>query len=83
MSKRKQQHHKENTPLIVVIGIVAVFLFALMYWQIFLYCVVTLFLLILLYVAFKIRNYFAKRAAPLMRDSRYISPQLRWAVWKY
>jgi HNH endonuclease len=65
----------------------ALVLFALDYWQLFLWCAEGAGGLIILYLLYKIAKWMERRetaeeqqGAP-MRDSRYISPELRQAVW--
>ena len=85
-SSRKRQR-KGDTFLLIIVGAAVVYLFALKYWVIFLWCVGILLLLLLLYITFRVTRYIKKqqqkkgKQTEIVRDSRYISPQLRQSVW--
>ena len=83
MSRYRRRAKQKGNPLpLIGASLLVLGLFALEYWQLFLYSVIALFVLALLFMVFKIVK--QRRRVPqreLMRDSRYISPKLRQAVW--
>src|SRR5437762_9838659 len=88
---RRKRHRKEYTLLFIVVSILVLFLVFLGYFISFWYYLFVLFLLAQIYITFKLteptltgRTRIRKQTklARLMRDTRYISPRLRQAVWK-
>lgn len=84
-SRRKRQR-RGDVFLLIIVGALGIYLFALKYWEIFLWCVGGLLLLLLLYIAYRIMRHIKKQQkksqqTEVVRDSRYISPQLRKDVW--
>ena len=84
---RKRSRKTRSNPFpLVAASLLTLSLFAIEYWQIFLYSMAVLLGLMVLYLAYKIYMWVKGRKAGglqagVVRDSRYISPQLRQAVW--
>ena len=81
-NRRTKRRRKGNIFPLIGASLLVLGLFALQYWQLFLYSVIALFVLALLFMVFKIVKHMRRTPQrELMRDSRYISPSLRQAVW--
>ncbi len=80
--KRRKRQPKRNLFPLIGASLLILGLFALEYWELFLYGVIILGVVVVLYVTFKIIRH-TRETAPStpLRDSRYISPRLRQAVW--
>ena len=83
MGRYRRQARRKGNPLpLIGASLLVLGLFALEYWQLFLYSVIALSVLVALFVVLKIVKYMRRTPQRgLVRDSRYISPKLRQAVW--
>ena len=84
--RRKRGKRPSNTFALVATAMVVIgLLLVVKFWQIVLLCLGGMGLLVLLYVAFRIARRRKKKSiqrTEIVRDSRYIPPQLRQAVWE-
>jgi len=82
-SRRKRQS-RGSWLLLLVIGGIGIFIFARLYWTIFLLTTIGLgtglLLVLIAWVTMRMRRRRGKQTE-IVRDSRYIEPQLRQAVW--
>ncbi len=81
--RRAKRQRKGNPFPLMGASLLVLALFALEYWELFLYSMVILFVLVVLFVLWHIIKW--RKSTPQrvpVRDSRYISPSLRQAVWE-
>lgn len=81
----RKRRWKDDAFVAIAIGIIIILL-ALKYWDLFLCCLIILFIPVLVYIIFKITKHFNAKGATgqlsrIVRDTRYISPRLRQDVW--
>jgi HNH endonuclease len=80
--KKRKQQQQESIVVLVILGLVLLGTLALANLTVFLWCAGILVGLLTLYFTISISKHATASEQPeVARDSRYISPQLRQAVW--
>ena len=87
-TRRRQEQARRwgETVILIGVGIVGAVLLTLTYWHLFLWCLIAAGILAGSFLVYKITELVMGKAAVIpqtevVQDSRYISPQLRQAVW--